>query len=67
MAGKLKEPKPMNTPAPGTYEPEKAEKILDSNPSYSFGLRPELKVQSFAPAPGTYDIQKSESHHTHLG
>ena len=32
------------------------------DPSYSFGLKLEEKIQSLAPAPGTYDIEKSDKY-----
>ena len=60
MAGKLKDPKPMDIPAPGTYQPEKASKILDTQPAYTFGLKTEQKIHSISPAPGTYDVAKAE-------
>merc|ERR1712165_402777 len=47
-------------PAPGTYDPEKAARLLDGSSAYSFGLRPEQKVKSDAPAPGTYNVDVSE-------
>jgi hypothetical protein len=35
---------------------------LDTNPSYSFGLKLEEKIKSFAPAPGIYDIEKADDY-----
>lgn len=35
-----KEPKPDNFPAPGDYNPDKAEKVIhDNSPKYTFGLK----------------------------
>ena len=43
------------SPAPGTYDADKADSILHTNPKYTFGLKPEDKIKSIAPAPNAYD------------
>ena len=60
MAGKPKDPKKAQTPAPGQYEKEKADKVMYGSQQYSFGLRPEQKIKSVAPAPNAYDPEKSD-------
>lgn len=40
LHGRPKDPKADNTPAPGDYDPEKAEKVIhDNSPKYTFGLK----------------------------
>lgn len=40
LHGRNKEPKPENFPAPGDYDPDKAEKVIhDNSPKYTFGLK----------------------------
>ena len=62
MAPKPHDPKPFQTPSPGAYEKQKADKIIHCSPQYSFGLRTENKIKSVAPAPGTYDIEKADEY-----
>ena len=47
-------------PAPGSYDPEKADKVLHPAIQHTFGLKPEIKQQSCAPAPGSYDPEKAD-------
>lgn len=42
--------------APGAYSPEKC--TIDHPAAYSFGIKPELKVESIAPAPNQYQPEK---------
>ena len=44
------EPKPFVTPSPGSYCPEKSQKVmLDASPKYSFGLKPKTELKSTTP------------------
>ena len=43
-------------PAPGTYNPEKADELFDGTSKYSFGLRPEEKIKNTNPAPNAYEL-----------
>ena len=61
MAGKHRDPKKLQTPAPGQYEKEKADKVIYGSQQYSFGLRPEQKIKSIAPAPNAYDPEKADT------
>ena len=45
-----KDNKVTSTPAPGDYNPEKAEKVIhDSAPKYTFGLKTQLEKLSTTP------------------
>ena len=61
MAGKHKDPKKFQNPAPGQYEKEKADKVIYGSQQYSFGLRPEEKIKARAPAPNAYDPEKADT------
>ena len=60
ISPKLKDPSIAPTPAPGAYEPTNADKILDTKPAYTFGLKPEIELKSISPVPGTYHIERSD-------
>lgn len=47
MGGRHKIAKPIMTPAPGSYAPEKVN--LEHTPAYSFGVKPELKIKNNTP------------------
>lgn len=50
LHGRTKSTKPEITPAPGDYNPQKAQKIiLDSSPKYSFGVKTQLEKISCTP------------------
>ncbi|XP_043269482.1 sperm-tail PG-rich repeat-containing protein 2-like isoform X3 [Venturia canescens] len=50
LHGRTKPGKSELTPAPGDYDPQKAEKIIqDSSPKYSFGIKPHAEKQSTTP------------------
>jgi len=50
LYGRTKSTKPEITPAPGDYNPQKAEKIiLDSSPKYSFGIKTQIEKVSCTP------------------
>lgn len=50
LHGRTKTTKPEITPAPGDYNPQKAEKIiLDSSPKYSFGVKTQVEKISCTP------------------
>lgn len=42
--------------APGSYAPENVN--LEHQPAFSFGLRPEQKIEHVAPAPNQYAPEK---------
>lgn len=42
--------------APGSYSPEKCK--LEYQPAFSFGIKPEQKIESVAPAPNQYEPEK---------
>ena len=50
LHGRTKSGKLEYTPAPGDYDPQKAEKIIqDSAPKYSFGIKPHTDKISTTP------------------
>lgn len=50
LHGRTKSTKYEVTPAPGDYNPQKAEKIiLDSSPKYSFGVKTQVEKVSCTP------------------
>ncbi|XP_045103383.1 outer dense fiber protein 3-like isoform X2 [Portunus trituberculatus] len=52
-----KDPKAYVTPAPCDYSPDKAEsKVVETSPSFSFGIKVENGRASDAPAPNSYNI-----------
>lgn len=53
LHGRPKNAKPDNTPAPGDYDPDKAEKVIhDNSPKYTFGLK--TNVGKPVDTPGMY-------------
>ncbi|XP_076068952.1 ciliary microtubule associated protein 1A isoform X2 [Oratosquilla oratoria] len=57
MHVKPNDPKPYVTPAPGDYCPEKAEKkVVDTSPSFSFGIKADPNKVPDYPAPNKYSI-----------
>ena len=56
---KPKDPKLFVTPAPGTYNPDKADKdIKESAPKYSFGIKMKDGKPRQGPAPNAYSLAK---------
>lgn len=52
-----KEVRPDNFPAPGDYNPEKAEKVIhEHSPQYTFGLKTQVEKPNPNPAPNVYNI-----------
>ena len=50
LHGRTKSGKTEVTPAPGDYDPQKAEKIiLDNSPKYSFGIKTHIEKTSATP------------------
>lgn len=47
--------------APGSYSPEKYH--LDNPAAYSFGVKPEQKIENHAPAPNQYQPEKCKLEH----
>ncbi|XP_022238244.1 outer dense fiber protein 3-like isoform X2 [Limulus polyphemus] len=57
ISGRLQEPAPFKTPAPGAYSPEKAGKtVLNGSPSYTFGNKAKDPKQDNFPAPNSYNV-----------
>lgn len=53
LHGRPKELKPDNFPAPGDYNPDKAEKVIhDNSPKYTFGLK--TNVEKPLETPGKF-------------
>jgi len=49
--------RPDNFPAPGDYNPEKAEKVIhEHSPQYTFGLKTQVDKPNPNPAPNVYNI-----------
>ncbi|CAH0560735.1 unnamed protein product [Brassicogethes aeneus] len=63
LHGRPKSPKAENFPAPGDYNPDKAEKVIhDNSPKYTFGLKTNLEKPLDTPAPNAYSpFQRSSS------
>uniref|UniRef100_A0A8D8VSQ0 Outer dense fiber protein 3 n=1 Tax=Cacopsylla melanoneura TaxID=428564 RepID=A0A8D8VSQ0_9HEMI len=65
-------PKPLNTPAPGAYNPEKATDSLSNHtnlPAYTFRLKTEIEKPSNTPGPNVYCPEKATdalSNHTNI-
>ena len=49
-------PKKFNAPAPGAYNPEKADDLLDGSVKSSFGLKPEEPKKFVNPSPNAYEL-----------
>lgn len=57
LHGRTKSTKQEVTPAPGDYNPEKAEKIiLDNSPKYSFGIKTHTEKISCTPGEHTFRV-----------
>ncbi|CAH0560738.1 unnamed protein product [Brassicogethes aeneus] len=57
LHGRPKSPKAENFPAPGDYNPDKAEKVIhDNSPKYTFGLKTNLEKPLDTPGPNVYQI-----------
>lgn len=50
-------------PPPNQYSPEKSIKLLDHQPAFSFGSRPEQKIKSDIPGPSHYQPEKCNLDH----
>jgi hypothetical protein len=59
LHGRTKSTKPEITPAPGDYNPQKAEKIiLDSSPKYTFGVKTQVEKISCTPGKPKSNLSK---------
>ncbi|XP_018336730.1 outer dense fiber protein 3 isoform X4 [Agrilus planipennis] len=57
LHGRPKDCKGDNTPAPGDYNPDKAEKVIHDNaPKYTFGLKTNREKPLDTPAPNSYNV-----------
>lgn len=58
LHGRTKSGKIEFTPAPGDYDPQKAEKIiLDSSPKFSFGIKTQIEKINHTPGELFYILQ----------
>lgn len=67
LHGRTKPGKFESTPAPGDYDPQKAEKIIqDSSPKYSFGIKPHAEKLSTTPGKQPPRYPQFQAVHLHF-
>ena len=62
IAGRGKDPKLPDVPAPNAYNAEKGEEYLEGGIKHSFGIKPETKNIFLTPAPNAYNADKGEDY-----
>ena len=62
MAGRAKDAKIPDVPAPNAYDTDKGEDYLEGGIQHSFGIKPEIKNKFQTPAPCAYDTDKGEDY-----
>ena len=58
IAGRGKDPKLPDIPAPNAYNTDKGEDYLEGEIQHSFGIKPAIKNKFLTPAPNAYNTDK---------
>ena len=62
IAGRAKDAKIPEVPAPNAYNRDKSEDFLEGGIQLSFGLKPEIKNKFQTPSPNAYNAEKGEEY-----